>query len=472
MRRRRNVRLVMKDKRPRPSVGAAARRRSASGAWRPSRFNLHVREPDGTLLVFNSYSSAFLRLTGGPAETVAAVLEGRGVPRGELAEFLARNGVVVPANLDELARATAMHEAPFTQDESLELILMPNENCNFRCVYCYEDFKKNRMLPDVVAGILALLDKRVPALRHLSLNWFGGEPLLSFDIVERIATHARELCAVHGVRFSSQMTTNGYYLDAERASRCIAAGIVQYQVTLDGPAETHDAARHLAGGGATYAKILANLRTLRDRAQGFRVWLRVNFSPANLPKLPEFVRFLGREFGNDPRFSVGFFAVGRWGGPNDARLTVCDHRDAEDHSIELTAMAQEAGFNLDPWRNAMQPFGSSCYAANPRSFVIGSDGMVYKCTVVFNNPRNQVGRLDADGTLHLTTQLVELWTRSGEETDSGCRECGFRPACQGNHCPLERLDGLEKRCPPPKTHIAKFLPLLAGDALRALPVVS
>jgi uncharacterized protein len=187
--------------------------------------------------------------------------------------------------------------------------------------------------------------------------------------------------------------------------------------------------------------------------------------------MPEFITFLGQEFGNDPRFSMRFRPVGRWGGPNDHLLEVCDHAAAEEDEIRLMGLALDAGFGLATWKDGMQPFGSTCYAASPRHFVIGSDGVVYKCTVAFNDPRNHVGRIDAQGNLQLDEARVRLWTRSGEETDADCRACSFRPACQGNLCPLERIEGQDKRCPTPKTHPDRLLPLLARDARRSLVAV-
>jgi uncharacterized protein len=257
-------------------------------------------------------------------------------------------------------------------------------------------------------------------------------------------------------------------LDRERAARCIAAGISRYQITLDGPADTHDQTRMLVNQKPTFEVIFANLKSLRDYADGFHVVIRVNFSPLSLPKMPAFVQMLGHEFGGDPRFSLRFRPIGRWGGPNDQHLVVCDRKQGEHEEISLMTMALEAGFGLQTWAEGMQQFGSVCYAASPNHFVIGSDGTVYKCTVAFNDPRNHVGRIDADGNLHLHGDRVTLWTRSGEETDADCRECSFRPACQGNLCPLERLDEREKRCPITKTHTGRILPLLAHDARRSL----
>lgn len=75
-------------------------------------------------------------------------------------------------------------------DRLLELIIMPTEACNFRCVYCYQEFKAKSMAPRVVAGVMNLLTRRAPELDYLHLSWFGGEPLLAKHLIEKILIHA------------------------------------------------------------------------------------------------------------------------------------------------------------------------------------------------------------------------------------------------------------------------------------------
>jgi uncharacterized protein len=436
--------------------------------YRPSRFNSWLWDGADRLLVSNSFSSALLEFSGETAQKVAFVLEGSGqCENEELSDYLQSNWVLVPQEFDEMAMANRLHEAPFQKKDRLGLTLLSHENCNFRCVYCYETFEKQRMLPEVAEGVVALVRKRAPALTSLSLSWFGGEPLLAYDLVESLSLRLREICEGQDVMYGSSMTTNGYFLDDRKARGCIAAGVKRFQVTLDGPAETHNLTRVLAGGGPTFDTILKNLRHMRDTLTDFHVVIRVNFSPTNLHVIPDFVRFLGREFGEDKRFSVRFRPVGHWGGPRDQLIQICDAGGGETTEISLMKLASENGISLSTWQEGMQPFGSVCYAASPNHFVIGSDGIVYKCTVVFDDPRNHVGRLDSHGELNLVGEKVDLWTRSGEETDADCQTCHFRPACQGNLCPLERLDHRPKRCPITKSHSTTILPILANDARKA-----
>jgi uncharacterized protein len=442
---------------------------TTKSSLKPSRFNTLTRDSTGALLVFNSLSGAFLEFMNEEADHVAAILTGKShLDRDPISSALAAQGILVRSDSDELKRAETLHRSLFERTDRLDLILMPTEKCNFRCVYCYEEFVRGRMSRGVIESVVRLIELQAPTLRSLSVSWFGGEPLAVIDIIEEISLRAREICERSGTEYSASMTTNGFLLSEKRAGRCLSARISSFQITLDGPEETHNKTRPLAGGGDTFNTIVKNLYGLRRRLEDFHVRLRVNFTPDSAQYIPRFLQFLGGEFGHDPRFSISFHRVGHWGGPNDDFVEICDQKSGEALEVEFMKLALEAGFGLDSWKEAVQLFGSACYAADPRSFVIGSDGTVYKCTVAFEDPRNRIGRVLQDGSLAISDELHALWISSGEEVDTGCQQCAFRPACQGNHCPLERLNRGEKVCPPIKRNPNEYFPLLADEPRRHL----
>jgi uncharacterized protein len=97
------------------------------------------------------------------------------------------------------------------RNDRFHLILLPTEQCNFRCTYCYEDFAIGRMTPDTVRGVKKLIDRRASELTHLQISWFGGEPLLARSIIEDVASHAGLAQKRNsGLIYESDMTTNGY----------------------------------------------------------------------------------------------------------------------------------------------------------------------------------------------------------------------------------------------------------------------
>jgi len=69
------------------------------------------------------------------------------------------------------------------RDDVLNLTILPTEQCNFRCFYCYESFKLGKMSKETSDSILKLVQKRASTLKILTIGWFGGEPLMAKDIV-------------------------------------------------------------------------------------------------------------------------------------------------------------------------------------------------------------------------------------------------------------------------------------------------
>lgn len=163
-------------------------------AWKPSQFNAYVVNNDGSLFLYNSYVGVLARIPDGQTTLVKeALLHGLpGFPQGMFAE-LALNGFFVPTLTDELQLAAELHASQFDARNVLQLILMPNENCNFRCTYCYESFTRNKMKREVIEGVVEYVQSRIAELSLLRIGWFGGEPLTAPEIIEELSTRLQDL---------------------------------------------------------------------------------------------------------------------------------------------------------------------------------------------------------------------------------------------------------------------------------------
>jgi len=187
-----------------------------------------------------------------------------------------------------------------------ELIILPTEKCNLRCTYCYEDFAIGRMSEETQAALEAFIAQRVPGLVKLSLNWFGGEPLVAKGVVLRISRFAQKVCEEHNVQFDGALTTNAVVLDKELLSELLDCRQNFYQITLDGWGETHDQVRKYADGRGSFDQIWQNLTSFKSLDRDFEVMIRVHVRRENLKELPALLTALGAEFGGDNRFRVHF----------------------------------------------------------------------------------------------------------------------------------------------------------------------
>lgn len=370
-----------------------------------------------------------------------------------LAGPLERHGFVQQEGETEevLADYQRLRERPL-----FHLVIMPHQNCNFRCVYCYEKFDKNKMHPDVEAGLARLVEERMRSGRYraLSVSWFGGEPLLAPDVIERLSARFQQVCAEVGLPYVATLTSNGYFLTEENVEMLLRSTSQRMQITIDGTQENHDRQRVRKGGQPTYERILGNLKRMAESDADFRVILRMNVGPENLRDAEAHIAEMKRLFGNDKRFKLYFHNIGHWGGENDEHVDVC----SEQVALQLTHLTLDQGMTANPVREWIRP-NYTCYAASPESFVVGADGMVYKCTVALYDERNHVGQLHRDGTLELSQEKMEMWTLAGVQ-DPTCRQCFFAPACQGDSCPMGRIEHGRRPCPEVKGQVREIVTLM------------
>jgi uncharacterized protein len=310
------------------------------------------------------------------------------------------------------------------------LILMPTEACNFRCTYCYEDFKLKRMAPDVVRGVKNLLGARAAELTQLDIAWFGGEPLLARDVIEDVMQHVLALQREHPrLRVRSDITTNAWHLTRPVFERLLELGVVRYQISFDGPREHHDRKRMLASGGGTFDRVWENVCALRKSPGDFRIIVRIHADRDNVDLLRGFLDECRTAFAGDPRFEVFLRNLSRLGGPNDAALNVFEH--AED-AIAMRALEHYAR-DRDLAQHDVKASAAICYASKANSFLVRADGRLNKCTQALEHPANQVGRIREDGTLEITSERVLAWMRglrSANPLELMCPMIGFADPAQ------------------------------------------
>lgn len=427
--------------------------------WRLSEYTQVTAGQDGSLILHNSFMGALAKIPPELAGDVQpyvqpafakwripaqetypqATMDGHAVLRE-----LCMGGFFVPQELDERRRVEEVLHKERTY--GFHIIALPHEDCNFRCVYCYESFLRGQMKPEVVEGLKKLVEKKAGEVNALTVGWFGGEPCLARDIIYDLSESFMASCERNGIPYRSNMTTNGYFLSEDVVTRLLACKVGHFQVTVDGSQHDHDNVRKLRGGQGTYHKIFANLIAMSHRDDDFSVAIRVNFTPQTVAGIEEFLLDAQAHFAHDERFFLDFHAVGRWGGPNDSTMAVVEEQNAQQTRLGLMRKSTCKGFGVTALRNVLQPHGSTCYAGKESSVVVGSDGRLYKCTVAFEDERNHVGWLRPDGSLDVEQHKWDMWTKP-HSTSGKCGTCSFSASCQSRACPLAAIEAQEPPCP-------------------------
>ena len=136
--------------------------------------------------------------------------------------------------------------------------------CNFNCRYCFANHGQYdqpglEMTEKIAQKAVTLLFKNV-TLNHqkrVAIAFFGGEPLLKWDLIQKIVNFAEKSKPLR-VKLRFLLTTNASLLDKEKA-KYLKKHQFSVMVSLDGPRESHDCNRKLATGKGTYNLILPKI---------------------------------------------------------------------------------------------------------------------------------------------------------------------------------------------------------------------
>ena len=132
--------------------------------------------------------------------------------------------------------------------------------CNLNCSYCFASQGKyhgERALMSLEVGKRALdfLIENSGTRRNLEVDFFGGEPLMNWDVVKQLVAYAREQEKIHNKHFRFTLTTNGVLLDDE-VTEFANRECHNVVLSLDGRKEVHDRLRKTINGKGSYDTIV------------------------------------------------------------------------------------------------------------------------------------------------------------------------------------------------------------------------
>ncbi|WP_354668642.1 radical SAM protein [Pseudoalteromonas sp. C2R02] len=296
------------------------------------------------------------------------------------------------------ALASALNSSEF------QLILFPTEQCNFRCVYCYEDFEKGKMQEWLVKAIKEFIANKIPTLDKLTLSWFGGEPLLADDVVFEISEYALDLAKKYNCKVVGDITTNGSLLSIKTLERLVKSNQNYFQISIDGDESFHNKTRVMRTGRGSFDKIWTRIIAASKTQLDFKILLRIHVTDDNQQSILDFCERFNQHLSHDSRFTLYFKAIENLGGNSQKIKQLIKKQSAKDFATELTARYEKS---LDISKNG----NYICYASKANSLAIRSDGILNKCTVALNDDLNAVGKINQDGTLEINNHRYSTWLK-------------------------------------------------------------
>ena len=404
---------------------------------RQSRYNVVVTRSD-RVWIYNSLSGSTLSVSGDDWLDAQRFLAGESVsaPPVEVLRDLTLGRMIVNGDLDELEVLERRFRTGTGDRSRFVLTIVTSLGCNFDCPYCYQ-VKPRAILDDETVGLLVdVLEEQLTTIRRFHVTWFGGEPLLATDRIHELSDAFIERCDRAEVAYSANIVTNGYLLTPDLARRLHAARVESAQITLDGPAETHDVMRPLRNGKGTFDVILDNVVAC---AELIPISIRVNLDTANAG---QYERLLDQlvERGLAGRISVHPGQLVAYdegiGAPSETYRPQCfTLPQFAQVEREFLAAARERGLAS---AQLPEPVATPCTATNVNELVVGANGELYKCWDSVGNKQEEIGHLRSWKD---PNDRVLKWLRYDPFTDEGCRSCIALPTCMGgcaHHAMLDR----------------------------------
>lgn len=158
-------------------------------------------------------------------------------------------------------------------------------DCNLKCKYCFAgegEYQGDRSLMSYEVGKQALdfLIANSGSRRNLEVDFFGGEPLMNFDVVKKLVLYGREQEKLHNKKFRFTLTTNGVLLNDE-IMEFANKEMANLVLSIDGRKEVHDRMRPSKNNKGSYDLILPKFQKAAESRNQTNYYVRGTFTHYN-----------------------------------------------------------------------------------------------------------------------------------------------------------------------------------------------
>lgn len=294
--------------------------------------------------------------------------------------------------------------------------------CNMSCRYCYVSRNGREMSEDTAERTVDFAASLVSPNGDLDFGFFGGEPLLSLDLIEMMTARLRERQTDQGFSLATGLTTNGVLLSSQVTER-LATADMNVCVSLDGDYDTYRSNRMIDAN--RYDAIIENTMRAADTLPGLR--LNAVYGPKTVHRLPETVRYL-LGFGLPIELNIDIIAD--W---QERDLENVDEVFGEVGALYLARHLADEPIPIQPLEDHI--LTAILGGADPHcrcrmgseELAADTDGVLYPCERLIDYSTLTIGDIDTG----IDTSLQERAIAEHQTYHPACLECTVQQFC--NH---------------------------------------
>ena len=311
-------------------------------------------------------------------------------------------------------------------------------DCNLRCTYCFAgtgDFgtgKRSMLDLDTGKKAVEFLLEASGGRHNLDIDFFGGEPLLNWPVVEALTEYCERRGAETGKNIRLTLTTNCILLDG-RKTDYINRHFKNCVLSIDGRPAVHDRMRPDAGGHGSYERVAAHIRSFVAARGEQEYYLRATFTRHNLDFAEDVLHLasLGSQVSVEP--VVAPSGAGYEIRPEDVPAVEREYErlarimlEAEDHGKPFNFFHFMIDLDHGPCaykRLKGCGVGTEYCAVTP-------DGDIYPCHQFVGQEQFRLGSVH-DDPVSLDPSVQEQFTHLLVPDKPECRDCWARHFCSG-----------------------------------------
>lgn len=384
--------------------------------FKKSKFNLFVPYNNNQYIVFNTFSGAIGMFNSDTMQRY----ENNELSEEEVATLI-RKGVYIPSMVNEIDKICKDRTDGIFRKEKYVRI-WPTSGCNARCYYCFEnDIPVVHMSEETADDVVGFIDELLSQSDNLTIEWFGGEPLVNPHIIDWITRKLKPVCNAKKVDWHSFIISNGSLINDTIADKFkMDWNISSAQITLDGYEKEYERIKNYKNPSSdNFHHVIANIWRLLRR--GIYVTIRMNYDTTNYETLRNLIEFLHTEFGNNQFIHYYIYPV--WDALNNTSGGYTTATKADSNLIALFDLLIK--FNMTSIRRLarLNYKKHQCISCSVNSFTIFPNGDIGKCSETFIQTIGNV----KDGIVN--EEVAIRWTNTDISKD--CENCIYLPLCQG-----------------------------------------
>ena len=326
-----------------------------------------------------------------------------------------------------------------------------SEQCNLACKYCFlgnndcakrSNFLMENMSAETADKAINFFIRQIKASgldveeNKPVLIFYGGEPMVNFEILEYAATRINELRekeqCIRNIEMS--MVTNGLLLNEEKVRRLHELGVA-IAISIDGFTEEANSMRVDVAGKPVFSRILEKLDMCK--AMGVDVSLSVTLSEETIKNTKDILKLVDtygvKAFGFNIMMSSDTFVLPQSYNEAAAQFIIDEFIELRERGIYEDRMMRK----LKSFSKA-QVYFSDCAATTGGQIVIAPNGQVGICHGCLHNKQYFVAHIDDDDFVAVKDKIFIEWSQLTPVNHEECMECPALGICGGG-CPINAM---------------------------------